>query len=157
MGSAFPAEALLEAAVRRAPRLHELLPLDEAEGRPADPRLRRCRRPGPPLATRAVTVTSVTWGLGELEADSAADATAGERRRHGESIAVAAKLTSGLTDPRAPPAPDGAASRARQASLAPIVGCAGRPIDSVRATPSARSARARRWSSAPRIARTSAR
>src|ERR671914_653625 len=77
---AFPAEPLLEAALRVAPGLHELLAPHEAERSPVDPRLRRHSRAGPPLAARAVAVARGARGLGELEPDTAAEAAAGEGR-----------------------------------------------------------------------------
>ena len=70
--------AVIEAAVRMAPALHELLALHEPEGAPVDARL--CRGPGPraALTARAVAVTGGADGLRQLEADPAAEAAAGD-------------------------------------------------------------------------------
>jgi hypothetical protein len=77
MRSAFAAEALLEAAVRVAPGLHQVFSLQQLQGASVDPRLCRSGRAGAPLAAGAVAVVSHASRLGELETDAAAQAAAG--------------------------------------------------------------------------------
>ena len=80
--SAFAAEALLETTLGMAPCPDQCLALEQPERATVDPRLRRCRGPGPPLAASAVTVAGVGGRLAQLEADASTQTSSGDGRLH---------------------------------------------------------------------------
>ena len=77
---ALAAEALLKAAVRMAPALHQLGALQQPESAAVDPRLSRRRRSRTTLAAGAVAVTRGRRRLAELKPDPAAQTAACSRR-----------------------------------------------------------------------------
>jgi Rrf2 family protein len=92
LSAAVRAEALLESLVRRVPASDELLALEEANRAGLDPNLGRGRGAAASLTARAMAVGHRDRRLGDLEAHTAAQASAGQHRpEHNQSVRITAK------------------------------------------------------------------